>query len=59
METLCAVAVYAAYRVKYEGLDPEQALAVIPEKKLWPLSLQQLPGITLGVHRKLQTKSTG
>jgi protein tyrosine phosphatase (PTP) superfamily phosphohydrolase (DUF442 family) len=47
--------VYAAYRVKYEQADPEQALAEIPEKKLWPLSLQQLSGIALGLHRKPAT----
>jgi protein tyrosine phosphatase (PTP) superfamily phosphohydrolase (DUF442 family) len=47
--------VYAAYRVKYQNIEPEIALAEIPDKKLWPLSLQQLSGVPLSVLRKPQT----
>lgn len=50
-----AALVYAAYRVKYQNVEPEIALAEIPDKKLWPLSLQQLSGVPLSLQRKPQT----
>jgi len=43
--------VQAAYRVKYEHADPQQALEAVAGAGAWPLPLEQLSGVPLRVTR--------
>lgn len=43
---------YAAYAVKYLGKSPDEAMRELEPLGLWPLPLEQLTGIELGLERR-------
>jgi uncharacterized protein (TIGR01244 family) len=46
-----AALVHAAYRIRYEGIEPMQAMLEVEPAGVWPLSLQKLSGVPLRLVR--------